>query len=55
MDCNECQCLSCENTDCVYTMCERDNPREICFENACIHYMNQEEDLEEGFYDGYSD
>lgn len=54
MECINCICTKCENTDCNYTHCKLNNPSEICyrFDDQCWKYCNEQEDIDEGLLDG---
>lgn len=51
--CNACQCSRCDNVDCGWHGCILKSPKETCFIAECIQYQNEQEDIEEGFLDGY--
>lgn len=50
--CGTCQCSRCDNNMCDWKRCEINKPTK-CYQNDCGQYYNIQEDIEEGFLDGY--
>lgn len=55
MDCKNCMCVKCDNDDCKWYRCDIQQPRETCFTTECDHYFNTQEEIDEGFLDGYEE
>lgn len=51
--CKSCQCSRCDNNMCDWQQCETNQPTKECYQNDCGQYYNIQEDIEEGFLDGY--
>lgn len=53
--CETCQCIRCDNDTCKWVRCQKGQSTEECFQKNCTAYDNLEEDVDEGFFDGYED
>lgn len=52
-NCKSCQCSRCGNDTCDWCRCEKNEPTEECYQSDCRDYGNEQEEIEEGFLDGY--
>ena len=53
--CTSCLCNWCDNGECDYRRCKKNQPTKECYQRVCGQYHNMQEDIEEGFLDGYGD
>ena len=53
--CKSCQCSRCDNDSCEWRRCRENKPTDECYQEKCGNYDNLQEDIEEGFFDGYGD
>ncbi len=54
-NCTSCLCNWCDNGECDYRRCKKNQPTKECYQRVCGQYHNMQEDMEEGFLDGYGD
>lgn len=53
--CENCRCNTCENDSCKWVQCKKKEPTNKCFSKECPYFHSEDDDIEEGFYDGYGD
>lgn len=53
ISCDSCQCSRCDEETCEWCECKKGKPTEECFSCDCSHYINEQEDIDNGFLDGY--
>ncbi len=54
-ECKSCLCQRCDNNDCVWCQCQKNSMKMECYTNDCDYYCNEQEEIDEGFLDGYGE
>ena len=54
-NCKDCKCASCDEESCKWHNCSKTQPNEACFSENCDYWWNEEDEIEQGYLDGYED